>query len=108
MIRFLLDEHVPHAIARGLRLRGIEVVTIAEAELISRSDVAILEYALEAQLVVFTQDDDFLRLAAAGTSHAGIVYCSQGKRAVGELIQLLKLISDCFESSEMFGQIEYL
>jgi predicted nuclease of predicted toxin-antitoxin system len=108
MIRFLLDEHVPHAIARGLRLRGVDVLTLADAELISRSDVAILEYALEEQLVVFSQDDDFLRLAAAGNSHAGIVYCSQGKHAVGELVQLLKLISDCFESSDMFGQIEYL
>jgi predicted nuclease of predicted toxin-antitoxin system len=108
MIRFLLDEHVPHAIAHGLRLRGVDVVTLVDAELISKSDVAILDYALEAQLVVFTQDDDFLRLAAEGTRHAGIVYCPQGKHNIGEVVQFLKLISECFESSEMNGQIEYL
>ena len=108
MIRFLLDEHVPHAVARGLQLRGVEVTTITDAALISRSDLAILEFALEERLVLFTQDDDFLRLAAEGTPHAGIVYGRQGKHTIGDLIRLLKLMSDCLDPSEISGQVEYL
>lgn len=62
MIRFLLDEHVPHAIARGLRNRGIEVRTATDANLLSVDDELITEYAMTEGYVIFTQDDDFIRI----------------------------------------------
>lgn len=108
MIRFLLDEHVPHAIAHGLRLRGVEALTLADAGLLTRPDEEIAAYALGERLVVFTQDDDFLKLSAAGTPHAGIVYSKQKRRTLGELVQLLKLLSDCLEPEDMHGEIDYL
>ena len=37
-MRFHLDEHVPHAIAEGLRRRGIDVTTTVEAGLRGTSD----------------------------------------------------------------------
>ena len=37
-IRFHLDENCPHAIAEGLRRRGIDVTTTPEVDLISASD----------------------------------------------------------------------
>ena len=46
VIRYLLDENVPHAIAHGLRLRGIEVVTATDADLLSANDELIAEYAV--------------------------------------------------------------
>ena len=107
MIRFLLDEHAPHAIARGLGLRGVEVLTLADAGLLSKSGSEIAAYALRERLVVFTQDDDFLRLAAAGASHAGIVYSKQDRRTLGEIIQFLKLLSDCLDEADMLGQVEH-
>jgi len=45
MIRYLLDENVPHAIARGLRLRGVDVLTATGAGLLSTNDETIVEYA---------------------------------------------------------------
>ena len=39
MIRFHLDEHVPTAVALGLRRRGIDVTTPADAD--TRRDVAL-------------------------------------------------------------------
>lgn len=30
-IRFYLDEHIPSAVARGLRHRGVDVLTVQEA-----------------------------------------------------------------------------
>ena len=45
-MRFHLDEHVAHAIAQGLRLRGIEVTTTAEADLLSAPDEDHLAFAL--------------------------------------------------------------
>ena len=48
MIRFHLDQHVHSAIARGLRLRGIDVTTTAEVGLQDAQDQEHLAYALSA------------------------------------------------------------
>ena len=76
--RFYMDEHVSRAVVRGLRQRGIDVQTVVEAQKLGASDDEHLAFALREGRVVFTQDDDFLRLAAAGAAHAGIVYAPQG------------------------------
>ena len=76
-IRFHLDEHVAHAVADGLRRLGIDVTTSTDAGLLGASDADQIDYGLEQGRVIFTEDDDFLSLAAAGVSHAGLVYCHQ-------------------------------
>src|SRR4051794_33151369 len=63
-IRFHLDENCATAIAHGLRRRGIDVTTTAEAALISATDEEQIAYALAEGRVVFTQDQDFLRINA--------------------------------------------
>ncbi len=108
MIRFLLDEHVPHAIAHGLRLRGIDVLTLSDAGLLSAADGEILLYALRESRVIFTQDDDFLKLAASGRSHAGVVYAKQHRKQIGEIVQFLEVMNECFDESEMVGLVEFL
>lgn len=108
MIRFLLDEHVPRAIARGLRNRGVEVLTVGDADLLSATDELIVEYAFTEGYVIFTQDEDFLRIHSQNVEHAGIVYSKQGRRTFGELVQFLKLIADCITEEEMVGAIEYV
>ena len=85
-IRFHLDEHCDPAIAAGLRAHGVEVTTTADAGLLSAEDEDHIAYALETSRVVFTQDDDFLRLNAAGVEHGGIVFCAQRTRSIGRLI----------------------
>ena len=62
-MRFHLDEHLPHAIAEGLRRRGIDVTTTVEAGLRGASDDVHLAYALEQRRVIVTNDPDFLVLA---------------------------------------------
>jgi hypothetical protein len=54
-----------------------------------------------------TQDDDFLRLAAAGEPHAGIVYAPQ-HTAIRALIRGLVLIQRALDADEMVGHIEFL
>ena len=107
MIRFLLDEHVPHAISHGLRLRGVAALTLVDVDLLGADDAEIIAYAQEEQLVIFTQDDDFLSYAASDLNHAGIVYSKQQRQSVGQLIQLLKLVSDCLDPKDMAGRVEY-
>lgn len=106
-IRFHLDEACDPRIAVGLRQRGVEVSTTAEAGLLGAPDEAHLAYAWSQARVILTHDTDFLRLHAAGARHAGIVYCRQQGRSLGELVRLLVLVWELLEPREMQGRIEY-
>lgn len=109
VIRFHLDEHVHPGIAIGLRARGIDVTTTAEAELLEAEDVDHIEFALgEPRRVIVTHDDDFLKHHSDGTSHSGIAYCHQQKYSVGELLQMLSLLHACYTDEEMQGRVEFL
>ena len=74
------------AVVIGLRRRGVDVLTVPESGTLGASDAEQLQRASDEERVIFTQDDDFRRLAAAGTDHAGIVYATQ-ERAVGQIIR---------------------
>jgi predicted nuclease of predicted toxin-antitoxin system len=107
VIRFHLDEHVPNAVARGLRLRGIDASTTIDAGLQGTDDLAHIAYALAEDRVIFTQDHDFLRHHHAGVTHAGIVYSTQGSRSIGEIVRYLKLMHVCLDEADMASQLEY-
>jgi hypothetical protein len=52
-------------VADGLRRIGIDVTTTTDARLVGASDVQQLAYAIANGRVVFTEDRDFLALAAS-------------------------------------------
>jgi predicted nuclease of predicted toxin-antitoxin system len=107
VIRLYADEQVSRAVVRGLRQRGVDVLTAAEAGLLGAPDEKHLTLALSQRRVILTQDDDFLRLHAAGMKHAGIVYAAQGTR-IGDIIRGLMLIHDLLEADAMVGHVEFL
>jgi predicted nuclease of predicted toxin-antitoxin system len=106
-ISFYTDEHVSRAVIQGLRHRGIDVLTVPEAGLMGASDQEHLNRALQEGRVIFTQDDDFLRLAAAGNPHAGIVYARQ-HTSVREILRSLRMIYEVLDAEDMTGHIEFL
>lgn len=106
-IRYYLDEHVAKAVLHGLRHRGIDVLSVVEADKLGAKDREHLEFALTEQRVIFTQDDDFLQLAAKGHSHAGIVYAAQ-HTPIKQIIQGLVLIYQVLEAEEMANHCEFL
>ena len=108
MVRFHLDENVDHAIAHGFRLRGLDVTTATDANLIAASDPEHIAFALAENRVIFTQDQDFLRHHSTGDEHAGIVYSQQGVRSIGEIVRSLHFLSDCLEPQDMRGQLEFI
>jgi uncharacterized protein with PIN domain len=91
-IHFHLDENCTKAIARGLRLRGIDVTTTPEAGLLGATDEEQAACAVPVGRVILTQDRGFLRIHPAGVAHAGIAYCEKDTRCVGEIIDGLALI----------------
>jgi len=106
-VSFYTDEHVAKAVICGLRGRGVDVMTVAEAGLMGASDEEHLARALKDGRVLFTQDDDFLRPHATGLEHAGVAYAPQ-HTPIGEIIRGLMLIYQVMEAEEMKGAIEFL
>jgi predicted nuclease of predicted toxin-antitoxin system len=108
VLKYHFDEHVGHSIARGLRRRGVDVTTTTDAGLLGASDDEHLDFAMREQRVVFTNDDDFLIIAAAGRAHAGVMYCEADSRSIGYLIDTLTFFSDELEPDEMMNRVEYI
>jgi hypothetical protein len=106
-IRYYTDEHVAYAVIRGLRQRGIDVLSVPEASMMGVSDEMYLSFAYAQGRVLFTQDADFLRLAAAGASHVGIVYAPQ-YTSLGDIIRGLLLIHQVLDAEDMVGKLEYI
>ena len=106
-VSFYTDEHVAKAVVHGLRQRGVDVLTVVEAGLLGAADDEHLARALAEGRVIFTQDDDFLRLHAAGAEHAGIAYAAQ-QTPVGEIIRGLMLIYHVLEADDLKGRVEFL
>lgn len=106
-IRFYMDEHVAKAVTKGLRQRGVNVLAPKEVDLLGASDEKHLEFAQTEGRVLFTQDDDFLRLATEGFSHPGIVYAPQ-HTSLRKIIAGLMLIYQVLDAEDMQNHIEYL
>jgi len=98
MIKLYLDEDVPEAIAKALRLRGYDVVTVKEAARRSMTDIDQLKYASSGNRVILTFNvADFCKIhsefIAKGLNHSGIILSKQ--LPIGVIVKaLLKLLPD--------------
>ena len=106
-IRYYLDEHVASAIATGLRQHGVDVLTVPEARTIGWADSDQLELARMDGRVLFTHDADYLRLAASGVEHAGIVFSAR-QASIGDLIRSLHQVVEAISAEEIVGRIEFI
>jgi Domain of unknown function (DUF5615) len=106
--KFLVDEHIDAAVARGLRRRGLDAVTVAEAGRRGESDEDHLRWALSAGRVMVTFDDDYLVLNAQGAAHAGIAFCSDRKHGVGGLIRAIENLSSVVTAEQAAGRVIFL
>ena len=107
-IRFFLDEHVPSAVAAGLKRRGVDVLTVQESDRCGFGDAEQLQFATENNRVMVTFDRDFLVLINQRMQHAGIVLCEATKYSIGQLIQSLLLVHAILSAEDMRNHIEYL
>ncbi len=112
MIRLYADENVDERIIRGLRLRGIDILTVFESGMIGGPDPEQLSHASHNGRVLLTSDQDFLKLHLCwieeGREHAGIIYYSQFHVGVGTCIWGVKLIVDLLSMGEMRNHLEFI
>ena len=107
-IRYHLDEHVDRAIAEGLRRRGVDVTTTAEAGLEGVSDERQLAFAHAQGRVFVTRDQHFLVMHSQGVAHEGIVFWHSKHQNIGQLVLDLVLLWRAATAEEMRGRVEYL
>ncbi len=96
-LRFFLDHHVPRAIALGLRLRGVDVMTAAEEGAAELDDTELMDRASELGRVLVSFDSDLLveanRCQQADRSFAGLVFAHPLRVPIGVCISDLELIA---------------
>lgn len=91
-LRFYLDENVEVVVAAQLHMRGIEAVTARGLEVLGDSDRNHLARVTQMNCVLCTYDSDYLRIAAEGFQHMGIV---MGQRSKHGLATGLKPLNCC-------------
>ena len=107
-ISLYLDENLSPKIAGQLQLRGIDAVSVRDLGMLGDLDTTHLQKATELGRVLVTGDVDFLRLAAEGFQHTGIVFGIQDNHSVGDWVKKLELICFVYSADEFIDHVEYL
>lgn len=112
--RLYLDEDaLDDDVLAGLKARGIDAITAAEAGMISRDDEDHLALAVSQGRVLYSfNGHDFYRIhsqwIAAGRDHAGIILAKQQRYSVGEQIRRLSLLIETLSAEDMRNRVEFL
>ena len=111
-IAFYMDENVHRGITDGLRIKGVDVLTVQEDKRIGFSDISILNRANELERVLLSQDDDFWveakRRQLEQIDFIGIIYAHKLKISVGNCIRDLEIIAKVASWEELANHVEYL
>ncbi len=111
-LHFFFDECADEDVAKALLALGLDVVTASGTGRKGLTDQDQLEYARQENRVVYTIDDDFLRLGAdwltRGEFFTGIIYHAPFARTTREIIDALVLCNGVLEPPDMHNRIEYI
>lgn len=111
-VAFYMDVHVQAAVVSGLRRRGVDVITAREDGAHEWDDASLLQRATQLDRILFTQDDDFLAIAAQwqheGQEFSAVVYAHQLGPGIGQVIDDLELVASCARSEELSNRVVFL
>lgn len=113
-ISLYFDENaMDDRLIRPLRVQGVDVTTVREANLLRASDEQQLLYATEKGRVIYSYNvKDFMALHSKflqqGTSHAGIILAHERRLSMGEQIRALLRLIDARSAEEMQEQVVFL
>ena len=107
-ISLYLDENLSPKIARQLRSRGVDAVSVRDLGYLGDEDSNHLARAIKLNRVLVTTDVDFLRLVQDGQSHVGIVFGIQQNHSIGDWVKGLELLCFVYTAADMHNHIEYL
>lgn len=112
MIRLYMDENVHGAIAREVRKRGVDVLTVREDGFGGRDDPDVMDRATSLGRVLFSQDEDLLAEAThrqrSGIAFTGVVFAAQVEVTIGQCVRDLELIALAGKPEELSDRVHYL
>ena len=106
-LAFLADEHVSRAYCSALRSNGYHVERVGSEYEPGTTDEAVLAQGLKANLVLLTNDDDFVELAA-GREHAGIIFYQQYGHTPGTFVRAIGRIDRYLSVDDFENHVEWL
>lgn len=113
-LRLYVDEDAEEtAVVRGLRSRGVDVVTAADVNLHGVEDAEQLAFAVNQSRTIYTLNvGDFARLhyiyLRSGKSHSGIIVIPERRYSIGEKIRRIAELVARVSSEEIINRMEYL
>jgi hypothetical protein len=113
-VRVYADEDAGEtAVVRGLRARGMDILTTIEAQKCGATDQDQLAFAVQQGRSIYTFNvRDFDRLHRAclsrGDSHAGIIVLPDQRCSIGEKVRRLARLISGTTAEKMVNRIEYL
>lgn len=112
VLRFFFDECADEDVAAALRSHEVEVQTTSELGRKGLADEEQLSFGATGGRVVYTTDQDFLRVAhqwlQEGRTFAGIAYHEPGQRSKRDILEMLLLMNAIFGPEDMLNRIEFL
>src|ERR1700681_1276773 len=107
-----MDENVHRAITSGLRLRGIDALTVQEDGLSGIDDPAVFDRAASLGRVLFSQDEDLLAEAkkrqTEGRSFPGVIFAHPIHVTIGDCPRDLELIAVAANPAALSDRVEFL
>ena len=107
-LKYYFDESVELAVSSHLTAGGIDAVSAHSLDLLGDTDRNHLERAAEMGRVLCTYDADFLRLAAEGAEHAGIIYAQQQKASIGGWVKEIRALHARLSAVDMHSRVIFL
>ena len=120
-MKLLLDEHVPRAVAVGLRRRFPEIAVYAipdweKGRLRGKPDEEVLEAAIAGGLTLVTYDLRTIPMllkewGLEGRDHGGVIFCDARtipQYAVGRLVKQIAKLYEAFRDDDWTNRVEFL
>ncbi|MCA0455578.1 MAG: DUF5615 family PIN-like protein [Chloroflexi bacterium] len=107
-IRLYVDENLSPEIARQLKLRGVDAVSVRDLDLLGETDDNHFVRASKMGRVLVTSDEDFLIMTSTQSEHAGIIYGKQQAHSIGDWVKGLELICFVYNADDMKNRVEFL
>jgi hypothetical protein len=109
-LSYYLDTHIAKAVAEQLRASGVDVIRCEEVGMADASDEDHLQYATQRNLILVSQDDDFIMLAErwhqVDRSHAGIMKVSHSYRGANQISFIVQQLL-FYTEAEQAGAVDY-
>jgi hypothetical protein len=113
ILLYIDEDSMDEDFVKALKARNVDILTVADAGMLHRSDEEQLDWAKQNGRVIFSFNTrDFYRLhttlVGKGSSHAGIILAPQQRYGIGDLMRGVLRLINTKSSAEMQGQLEFL